>query len=97
MTENDKKLIVCRCMDITEDEIKNAIRLLIDINSESLIDQVKKLTSAGMGLCQSRTCQHLIERIISKETGKNQSDYPPIKSRPPSRPIKMGILEDIDI
>ena len=90
-------MIVCRCMEVSDDEIRNAIRLLIDMNSKSLIDQVKKLTSAGMGLCQSRTCQHLIDRIIREETGNSPVDYPPITSRPPTKPIKIDVLRDMDI
>jgi bacterioferritin-associated ferredoxin len=90
-----KKLIICRCMEVTDEDIRDAIRLLLDIDSSSLIDQVKKLTSAGMGLCQSRTCQHLIERIIREETGKSPIDYPPIKPRPPTKPIKIDVLRDM--
>ncbi len=82
--------IVCRCMDITVQEVIAAIRL----GAESF-DAVKRLTRAGMGLCQGRTCQHLVERIIAAETGRPPAELPPRSIRPPLRPTRLKDLAEM--
>lgn len=91
----EEEIIICRCMEVTDKEIREAIRLAASIGSISIQDQVKKLTSAGMGLCQGRTCQQLIERLIFEETGKNPNELPPISARPPTKPIKLETLGEM--
>lgn len=98
MKEEDTKLgdvIVCRCMEVTEKEIREAIKLAKSMGSVSIQDQVKKLTSAGMGLCQGRTCLQLIERLINDELGIKASELPPISVRPPAKPIKLEALGEM--
>lgn len=80
--------IICRCEEITEREIRGAIRQF-DLKTA---DEVKRLTRAGMGLCQGRTCALLVERIISEEINKKLSEIFPSNSRPPVRPIKIEFL-----
>ena len=87
---NEDDIIICRCEEITLGEIKKAIR-----EGAHDTDAVKRMTRAGMGLCQSKTCYNLIARIISKETGKKLSEINPFTTRPPVRPIKINAwLED---
>jgi len=74
-------------MEVTEKEIREAIRLGADS-----FDAVKRITRSGMGLCQGRTCQQLIERLISEETGTRPSELPPISVRPPLRPTKLKAI-----
>jgi bacterioferritin-associated ferredoxin len=76
--------VLCRCMDITVGEVRAAIRRGADS-----FDAVKRMTRAGMGLCQGRTCQHLIERLIAEETGVKTGDLPTISIRPPLKPVKL--------
>jgi len=80
----EDNIIVCRCEEITVGEIKKAIR-----EGANDADSVKRMTRAGMGLCQNKTCYNLIARIISSETGKNFSEIKPFKSRPPVRPVNI--------
>jgi NAD(P)H-nitrite reductase large subunit len=75
-------MIVCRCEEITLGEIKKAIR-----ESARDIDAVKRMTRAGMGLCQSKTCYNQIARIINEMTGTPLSDLKGFTARPPVRPI----------
>ncbi len=82
--------IVCRCMDITVREVIAAIRL-----GAASFDAVKRLTRAGMGLCQGRTCQHLVERIIAAETGRPPAELPPLSIRPPLRPTRLKDLAEM--
>ena len=60
--------IICRCENITEGEIVDAIHR----NPKALtIDAVKRRTRAGMGRCQSGFCLPSVVEILARETGKN--------------------------
>lgn len=76
--------VICRCMEVTVNEVIEAIRLGADS-----FDAVKRMTRAGMGLCQGRTCQHLVERAITEETGLETGELQPISIRPPLRPTTL--------
>lgn len=80
-------MLICRCEEISEDEIRQAIR-----EGADTIAGVKRRTRAGMGLCQGHTCSKLIARIIAEETGKNLAEIYNLGARPPVRPIKSSIL-----
>lgn len=81
---NEDNIIICRCEEITLGEIKKAIR-----EGAHNTDAVKRMTRAGMGLCQNKICYNLVASIISKETGKRLDEIPPFTTRPPVRPIKV--------
>ena len=80
--------IICRCEEITEHEIRDAIRQF-DLTT---VDEVKRLTGAGMGLCQGRSCEPLIKRIIAQETNRGINQVLPLSRRPPTKPIKLEVL-----
>lgn len=84
---NKKGLIICRCEEVTEEEIREAIR-----NGASDVDAVKRATRAGMGLCQQHTCYSLVARIISEMTEKSLSEVVPFTKRPPIRAIPAEVL-----
>lgn len=86
----NKPLSICRCEEITEDKIREAVR-----QGAEDVDAVKRMTRAGMGLCQAKTCYPLIARIISKETGKPISDIIPATVRAPLRPISVKVLASL--
>ena len=75
--------IVCRCEEVTYGEIKKAI----DEDAEDL-DAIKRMTRAGMGLCQCKTCFSIISDILSEEKGIDKKLILPFTSRPPVRPIE---------
>lgn len=81
-------LIVCRCEEIYESEIIEAIKA----GARSVTD-VKRRTRAGMGLCQGKTCGKIVQRIISRELGIPLDQVELGKNRPPVRPITFGMLE----
>jgi len=58
--------IVCRCEEITEGEVIDAIHSNLPVSN---IDAIKRRTRAGMGRCQGGFCLPNIAEIISKETG----------------------------
>ncbi|HAJ33863.1 MAG TPA: (2Fe-2S)-binding protein [Candidatus Atribacteria bacterium] len=86
MSKNTKK-IICRCEEITEEEIREAIR-----EGYTTIKAVKRRTRAGMGLCQGRTCSTLIRDIIAEMTGVKKEDILPDTVRSPLYPVELDVL-----
>ena len=80
-------VIICRCQEVTRQEIIDAIA-----DGATTVDGVKRRTRAGMGLCQGKTCERLVARIIAEQTGRPMSEILPPKSRIPVRPVKIGII-----
>ena len=68
MVEKDARYgkVVCRCEDVTEGEIVDAIHGKIGARN---IDAIKRRTRAGMGRCQGSFCLPHVAKIISRETG----------------------------
>ncbi len=66
--ENDPDYgrIVCRCEQVTEAEIRQAIRRP---QGATTLDGVKRRTRAGMGRCQSGFCSTRVMQILSEELG----------------------------
>jgi bacterioferritin-associated ferredoxin len=81
------KLIVCRCESVNLGQIQSTIRRC----GAQTVNQVKKLTRAGMGSCQGHTCARLIETILAAEANIPLGSEP-YRSRPPVRSISIGRL-----
>ncbi len=79
--------IVCRCEEVTEEEIREAIR-----QGARSITGIKRRTRAGMGLCQGKTCEKLVARILAQETGMKPEEILRGADRPPVRPVSFGEL-----
>ena len=58
--------VVCRCEEVTEAEILDAIRRPVGARS---IDGVKRRTRAGMGRCQGGFCSPRVLEILCQELG----------------------------
>jgi NAD(P)H-nitrite reductase large subunit len=84
---NDDNLLICRCEEVSLREIKDAID-----QGAMTLDEVKRRTRAGMGLCQGKTCGRLIARIIADRTDQSVDDVLPATSRPPVRPVPLGVI-----
>ena len=82
-------LIICRCQEVTEAEIIDAIR-----DGATTVDGVKRRTRACMGLCQGKTCGRLVQQLVVRHTGQKPEDVYLQKSRMPARPVRMGDLLD---
>jgi len=80
-------MIVCRCEEITVGEIKEAIKQ----GARDVIG-VKRRVRAGMGLCQGRTCEKMVQQILCQELKMAPSEVGSSSSRPPVRPISFGEL-----
>ena len=80
-------VLVCRCEEITAGEIRQAIR-----DGARDVTQIKLRTRAGMGLCQGRTCEFLVQQILSQELGVGREETGYSTPRTPQRPITFGTL-----
>lgn len=79
--------VICRCEDIKRSEIVDLVR-----GGLHSFDELKKVVRCGMGTCQGRTCQDVILRLISSETGKPLDSLVGQKKRPPTKPLTIGTL-----
>jgi NAD(P)H-nitrite reductase large subunit len=82
-----KKSIVCRCEDISEEDVIAAIE-----DGYTDIEELRKKLRIGMGPCQGRVCIQLVARILEKKTGKKVSKIPLPTVRPPLVPVSLGTL-----
>ena len=83
-------VIICRCEEVTSRQILNVIE-----EGGITVDEVKRLTRAGMGLCQGKICCRLVSGIITARTGRPPARIPPVKARPPVRPIPISVMADL--
>ena len=80
--------VICRCEEVTEKEIREAIR-----NGCRSISEVKRWTRAGMGICQGLTCTRLVERILCEELKISPAELEKRSVRQPLRPVSLSSLE----
>ena len=80
-------MVICRCEEITLGEIKAAIR-----DGFQTLNGIKRVTRAGMGLCQGQTCQRLVTRILTEELGIAAADIDPTTARGPVRPLRLEVF-----
>ena len=83
----DDDLVICRCEEITRGEIKEAIR-----NGMRTLNGVKRITRAGMGLCQGQTCQRLVTQILTEELHLSAAEIDPTTARGPVRPLRLEVF-----
>jgi thioredoxin reductase len=57
-------------------------------------DQIKRLTRAGMGVCQGRRCRDSVAMLLALEAGKPFGTIPLATHRAPVRPVPLSILAD---
>jgi NAD(P)H-nitrite reductase large subunit len=79
-TVKDEDVLVCRCEEVAKSEILNAIR-----EGARDLDSVKRMTRAGMGMCQGKTCSVLIRNMLHEELHVVKSKLPSVTARPPVR------------
>lgn len=88
-------VIVCRCSDISLKEVKDLIS-----KGYTSFEEIKRISRAGMGPCQGRTCTQIILREISKATGKDVSEINTHTIRPPVLGVKLNKIasggDDVD-
>jgi len=81
------KRVLCLCEDISEEEIRAAIRRGFDD-----IESLKRYTGATTGPCQGKFCLPHLLRILASEKGVKVEDLQITTARPPNRPVLIGAL-----
>jgi len=84
---SERDIVICRCEDVTLADVRRVIS-----EGARTLDDVKRLTRAGMGPCQGRTCRHLVLRELSRLTGAGMEDLSLPTFRPPTRSVKLGVI-----
>jgi len=102
--------IVCQCETVTAADImtlrpprylgcgdadRSYRRALSEFAAPSP-DQVKRLTRAGMGLCQGRRCREQTSALLAHASGLTIQQVPLASHRPPVRPIPLSLLADAE-
>ena len=99
---------VCQCEEVTAREIlelrpprylgwepprRNATDLAALLgNGPNSPDQVKRLTRAGMGLCQGRRCREQVACLLALGADMTLGAVPLATHRAPVRPMPLGLL-----
>jgi bacterioferritin-associated ferredoxin len=88
-----KKIIICRCEDITLEDVRNAIK-----EGYTSWDQLKRVLRVGMGPCGGKTCRLLVLRELSQhlKVSLDEVKTRPTVVRPPLRatPFKVFAKEE---
>jgi len=85
--EANNELIICRRESVRLGQLRQTIRH----SGVTTVNQLKKLTWAGMGPCQGRTCAQTVEKVLAKEAAipLGSEAY---RCRPPARNIPIATL-----
>jgi glycerol-3-phosphate dehydrogenase len=71
LPSGDPERIVCRCEQVSEKTISDALWRGIPIDS---LDAVKRRTRAGMGACQGVVCAPRVKEFLLKHTGLQENE-----------------------
>lgn len=85
--------IVCRCEQVTEDEIVDALHRGIKLKT---IDAVKRRTRATMGWCQGDFCRSRVIEVVKREYGEDMDGLPDIVHSGVNRVEKSELLDYLE-
>jgi NAD(P)H-nitrite reductase large subunit len=87
----ESAVCVCRCEEIGVDEIRQAIA-----EGAVTINDVKRRTRAGMGICQGIFCTRAIADLIQQYAAVPLEELEPMTARPPARLLPVSRLAGLD-
>jgi len=82
-------VIVCRCESVTA----GTLRHLID-DGVGELNSLKRLSRAGMGLCQGRYCHRSLARLIGEAAAGDTSSPQSFTPRNPIKPVTIADVAD---
>jgi NADPH-dependent 2,4-dienoyl-CoA reductase/sulfur reductase-like enzyme len=103
----DDDVIVCQCEGVTRADLIGVEapayvprpggghpHSLRDIAGDRAAnpDQVKRLTRAGMGVCQGRRCREQVAMTLARAAGSDLAEVPLATYRAPVRPLPLKVL-----
>jgi len=89
---NEKNIIICRCEDVTLQDLHNLME-----EGYTSFEEIKRILRVGMGPCQGNTCGQLVQKEIAKFTKTPINEVTTHKVRPLISGVKLNsIVEAID-
>jgi NAD(P)H-nitrite reductase large subunit len=88
MVEQQRPAMICRCYEVLQEEVVSAIE-----DGARTINDVKRVTRAGMGLCQGIYCVPQMTVLLHEMTGQPLAQIVPMTARPPARLVSLASLE----
>jgi NAD(P)H-nitrite reductase large subunit len=86
----DDEIIICRCEDVTWGDVRKVME-----KGWGCMEEIKRVTRAGMGRCQGLTCRDMLIKTIAKTCERRVEDLFPIPTfRPPTKPLPLGVIAD---
>ncbi len=85
-----RKVILCRCEDVTLADVQHAVRL-----GYTDVEEVKRYTGFGTGPCQGKECLRGVVAAIAEAAGRDTTTLTPFTSRPPLVPTELAILAGV--
>jgi bacterioferritin-associated ferredoxin len=82
-----RKVILCRCEDVTLADVRHAVEL-----GYADIEEVKRYTGFGTGPCQGKECLRAVAIAVAEAAGRDPAGMLPFTSRPPLVPTELGVL-----
>jgi bacterioferritin-associated ferredoxin len=84
-----RKVILCRCEDVTLADVQRAVKL-----GYADLEEVKRYTGFGTGPCQGKECLRGVACAVAEAAGRDPATLTPFTSRPPLVPTALGVLAD---
>jgi len=82
-----RKVILCRCEDVTLADVQHAVKL-----GYADVEEVKRYTGFGTGPCQGKECLRGIVVAIAEAARLAPAALAPFTSRPPLVPTELAVL-----
>jgi NAD(P)H-nitrite reductase large subunit len=86
-TEAERPVEICRCECVSRAEIDAAIAA-----GAATVNDVKRRTRCGMGLCQGVYCMPRIAALLAERLGQPLVEIAPMTARAPARPLPLEEL-----
>jgi sarcosine oxidase subunit beta len=81
------KTIVCRCEDVTLDDVEHTISI-----GYASVEEVKRYTGLGTGPCQGKECMVHAANLCARAHGNDPTAVGPFTARPPIVAAPLGIF-----
>jgi sarcosine oxidase subunit beta len=82
-----RKLILCRCEDVTAADVEHAVASGFDD-----VEEVKRYTGFGTGPCQGKECLRAVALAIAAAAHHPPESLRPFTARPPLTPTPLRLF-----
>ena len=79
-----RKIILCRCEDVTLADVQRAVKL-----GRADVEEVKRYTGFGTGPCQGKECLRAVALAIAAASGRAPATMHAFTTRPPLVPTEL--------